>query len=124
MRPKSTTLMGLSDAAFQCLLYTNGLWQGHGATKHNYMVNLLALLDRDLSKILSIPEGLDRVQHPSLPPCSQRTLHRPLLVSPRPRCTSPDPRGASQGAGASNAPPHSSQRLPSLSSQRDAQARH
>ena len=115
--------MGLSDAALQCLLYANGLRRGHGATKRDYAASLRALLDRDASMTLAIPGGLDRGRGPSLPPRSRSPVHRPPSVSPGPRRTSPDPRGAPQGAGAPNAPPPSPRRPPSPSSRRDARAR-
>ena len=59
VQPTSTTLMGLSDAVLQCLLYANGLRRDHGATKQDYAASLHALLDREASTILSIPDGLD-----------------------------------------------------------------
>ena len=82
VRPTSTTLMGLSDAALQCLLYANGLRRGHGATKRDYAASLRALLDREPSKILSIPEGLDRARAPSPPPPSPQPSSSPAVGKP------------------------------------------
>ena len=48
--------------------------------------------------------------------------HRPPSVSPGPRCTFQEPRGAPLGAGASNAPPPPPRRPPSPPSQQDARA--
>ena len=122
VRPTTTTLMGLSDAALQCLLYANGLRRDHGATKRDYAASLRALLDREPSTFLAIPEGLDGARGPTPPPRSRSPPHRPPSESPGPRCTAPEPRGAPQGAGAPNAPPPPPRRPPSPSNQHDARA--
>ena len=84
VRPTTTTLMGLSDAALQCLLYANGLRRGHGATKRDYAASLRALLDREPSTILSIPEGLTGARGPSPPP--------PRTPQPSPSSSIGEPR--------------------------------
>ena len=124
LRPTSTTLMGLSDAALQCLLYANGLRRDHGATKRDYAAALRALLDLDAEAPLNIPEGLDDVRAPSPTGRARSPPHRPPSVSSVPRRTSPDPRGAPQGAGAHNAPPHSPRRPPPSSRHREDGAGH